>query len=93
MPLNDEHSEIAGALNRIEGRLAEVTKAVNALEEKSDFWHRASVTGGKTRADQVEELLSAVLAGKLVSRALLWTFGLIIAMGAAWSAWKGFHTK
>ena len=85
--------EIHAALNRIEGQLSEQTKLIHALEEKSDFWHRPSVPGARTRAQQVEDLLSALRAGGLVSRALLWIAGLIIAAGTAWTTLKGWHLR
>jgi hypothetical protein len=91
--MTDHQPEIEAALNRIEGQLSEQIRAIHALEEKSDFWHKPSVAGGRTRAQQVEDLLSALRAGGLVSRALLWVAGLIIAAGTVWSTLKGWNLK
>lgn len=89
----DDHPQIAAALNRIEGQLSEQTRAIRALEEKSDFWHKPSLPGGRTRAQEVEALTNAVRAGGFVSKALLRVAGAIIVAGTLWTTIKGIHLK
>lgn len=42
-----------------------------------------------SRAEEIDEALNAVKAGKFGARAVLWSAGFIAAMGAAWTAIKG----
>lgn len=74
-------------------QLAEIRETVEKLEDQSDFWHRPPVTGARTRAQQVEDLLSALRAGGLVSRGLLWIAGAVIAFGAAIPHVRGWIGK
>ena len=49
----------------------------------------ALIEGKTSRAEQIDEVLTAVRAGKLGTRIVLWICGLIAAVGAAYAAIKG----
>lgn len=74
-------------------RLGHIEDKLDKLEDQSDFWHKPPVAGARTRAQQVEDVLTAIRAGRLVSRGLLWIAGAIIAIGAAVPHLRGWIGK
>lgn len=63
------------------------------LSALHDYFMKPELPGKKTRAQEIDELLSAARAGKLGARAVLWVLGFVAAAGAAWGATKGWFTK
>lgn len=61
------------------------------LRELHDFWMKPSRPGKPSRADKVDQIFTAVEAGKIGARFVLWACGFIAAVGAAWAAIKGFR--
>ena len=59
------------------------------ISEMHDFWFKPPVAGRPTRAQQVDDVLTAVKTGKLTVRAALWMAGAIIAITAALGQVKG----
>jgi len=80
-------------IDEILAQLTEIKDDVHTLKEQSAFWHRPPVEGARTRAQQVQDLLDAIRAGRLVSRGLLWIAGAIIAFGAAVPHVRGWIGK
>lgn len=61
------------------------------IREVHEFLFKPAVPGGDvTRAKQIEELLNAARSGKLIARLALWMAGAIVAVGAAWTTFKGW---
>lgn len=60
------------------------------VKRTHDFWFVPAHPGRKTRAEQMDDLLTAVNTGKLTVRAGLWLAGVIAASTAAWAQVKGF---
>ena len=61
------------------------------IRDVHDFLFRPAIPGGDvTRAKQIEELLNAARSGKFIARFALWTAGAIVALGAAWTTFKGW---
>lgn len=55
-----------------------------------DYLFHPPVEGKTSRAEQLDEVLVAVRAGKLGTRALLWLSSLVVAAGAVWAALSGW---
>ena len=52
-----------------------------------DYLFHPPVVGKTSRAEQLDEVLAAVRAGKMTTRILVWVAGVIAAIGAVWTAW------
>jgi len=63
------------------------------VREMHDFWHKPDVLGKPTRAAQVDEILTAMRAGKMGARIIVWICGAIITVGGAVAASKGWLLK
>lgn len=59
------------------------------VKRTHDFWFEPPIEGKPNRAQQVDEVLSAVRAGKIGTRIVLWLCGLIAAVAAAYTTLKG----
>lgn len=55
-----------------------------------DFLFVPPIEGKPSRSEQLDEVLSAVRAGKMGTRMLLWLAGIIAACAAIWSNLAGF---
>lgn len=55
-----------------------------------DFLFEPPIKGKPPRAEQIDEVLSTVRAGKLGGRAVLWLAGVIAAAAAIWNSVGGF---
>lgn len=59
------------------------------MKRVHDWLFDPPIEGGNTRAKQLDDLLSAVRAGKLGGRATLWLAGAVAALLAAYAQIKG----
>lgn len=60
------------------------------IKEVHEFLFKEPVTGKPNRAVQLDEIMSAVRAGKLGTRVLLWLAGIVVGAGAIWGQTKGW---
>ena len=60
------------------------------IKRTHDFWFAPHVEGKPTRAEQIDELLSGVRAGKLGFRVALYLAGFVAAVGAAYGSVRGW---
>lgn len=60
----------------------------NKIDELHRFFFTPPLKGHPTRAQQIEDVLTAVRTGKNIARALLWVLGVIAACGVAWAQIK-----
>lgn len=79
---------MAGAVT--ENEHDDLQKILEMVRRGDDFLFQPHIQGKPTRAEQLDELLSAVRAGKIGTRITLWIAGVIAAFGAIWSNWVGF---
>lgn len=63
------------------------------VREMHDFWHKPDVPGKPTRAAQVDEVLTAMRAGKMGARVVVWISGAIITVGGAIAIARGWIPK
>lgn len=56
------------------------------LDDLHRYFMVEPLPGKKSRAQEIDDLLTAARAGKLTARAVLWVMGFIAAFGAAWAA-------
>lgn len=63
------------------------------IQRVHDFWFVPPLEGKPTRAEQTDEILAAVRAGKIGTRIVLWLAGLVIAVGAAVAVFKSGGVK
>lgn len=63
------------------------------VREMHDFWHKPDVAGKPTRAAQIDEVLTAMRAGKMSARIIVWICGAIITVASAAAALKGWSLK
>lgn len=59
------------------------------LEMLSRWLFEAPITGGRTRAEQIDDALAGLRAGKMGARILLWASGAVVALAAAYGTLKG----
>ncbi len=59
------------------------------IKEVHDFLFKPPLEGKESRARQLDEIMSAVRAGKMGTRILLWAAGVIAAFAALASQLKG----
>ena len=62
----------------------------NMIREVHEFLFRPPVEGRPNRAVQLDEIMSAVRAGKMGTRILLWLSGVFVAFAAVWGQAKGW---
>lgn len=60
------------------------------IKEVHEFLFKAPVEGKPNRAVQLDEIMSAVRAGKMGTRLLLWMSGVIVAFAAILGQAKGW---
>lgn len=60
------------------------------IKKVHDFWFVPPIEGKPSRAAQIDEVLSAVRAGKVGTRALLWLGGVLAAAGVILSNMSGW---
>ena len=60
------------------------------LKEMHDFWFQEPVQGGRTRAQEIHEMLTARRSLLWMGRALLYISGLVAAGATVWAAVRGF---
>jgi len=60
------------------------------IKEVHEFLFKSPMEGKPNRAVQLDEIMSAVRAGKLGTRVLLWLSGMVVAVGAIWGQTKGW---
>ena len=60
------------------------------IKRVHDFLFAPPIEGKPARSEQLDEVLSAVRAGKMGTRLLLWLAGLFAAATAVWSSISGF---
>lgn len=60
------------------------------LQQLHDFFMKPPVPGKPTRAQRIDDVLTAVTSGKMTMRVILWAAGALVAVGAAWSQLKGW---
>lgn len=60
------------------------------IKKVHDFLFTPPLENKPSRAQQIDDLLSAVRAGKLGARSLLWIAGFAAAMGAFFAQMKGW---
>ena len=60
------------------------------IQRVHDFLFRPHIEGKPTRAEQIDEALSALRAGKISARITLWLAAVFAAIGALWSNLPGF---
>jgi len=60
------------------------------IKEVHEFLFKAPMAGKPNRAVQLDEIMTAVRAGKLGTRVLLWLSGMVVAVGAMWGQTKGW---
>lgn len=63
------------------------------LTRIDQFLFKDMPAGGKSRADQIDQLLLAVRTGKLGVRAFLWLCGALVVAATAWGQFRGFFGK
>lgn len=59
------------------------------LQNLHDFFFKSHLEGKPTRAEQLDEVLMAVRAGKFGSRIILWLAGFVAALGVIWAYFTG----
>jgi hypothetical protein len=60
------------------------------IKEVHEFLFKAPVEGKPNRAVQLDEIMSAVRAGKMGTRILLWLSGVVVAIAAVVGQAKGW---
>lgn len=60
------------------------------IDELHRFFFDAPLKGQPTRAQLIEDVLTAYKTSKLTVRAFLWLLGAIAAVGIAWAQIKSF---
>ena len=77
-------------LERLDGRRKAMTADEKAkLDDLHGFFMRPRAPGRPSRAQEIDEVLSAVAAGRIGIRLGLWLAGTIVAVSAAWTAVRG----
>lgn len=61
-----------------------------ALRELHDFFMKPSIKGKKSRAEMIDELLTASTSAKFAVRAFLYLCSFIIAVSTAYAAVRGW---
>ncbi|EEX09636.1 hypothetical protein SL1157_1680 [Ruegeria lacuscaerulensis ITI-1157] len=59
------------------------------IKEVHDFLFKPPLEGKSSRAEQLDEIMSAVRAGKMGTRILLWLAGVVAAVSAILVQFKG----
>ena len=59
------------------------------MREVRDWLMKPPISGQPSRAEQLDQLLSSVRAGKMGARVFLYMCGAVVAVIAAWNALKG----
>lgn len=59
------------------------------LDEVHDFLLKPTGPGKPSRAEQLDDALAGVRAGKITARFILWISGFMVAIVAAWNSLKG----
>lgn len=59
------------------------------MKRLDDFLFKPPIEGKPSRAQQIDELLAAVRAGKMGTRLLLWLAGVVAASTALWATISG----
>ncbi len=59
------------------------------IKRTHDFWFVPPIEGKSSRAEQIDELLGAVRAGKIGTRIVLWLAGLVAAIGVVVAQMRG----
>ena len=54
------------------------------IAEIHDFLFGKPITGGPSRAEQIETVLKGARSAGLLARAVLWVSGFVTAISAAW---------
>lgn len=60
------------------------------VDDLHSFFMRRELPHKKTRAEEIDEILATVRAGKIGARLTLWGLGFIAAVGAAWGSTRGW---
>lgn len=63
-----------------------IRKLAERQERMNRFLFHPPIEGKATRAEQIDEVLSAVRAGKIGTRVVLWLCGLVAAVAGAYAA-------
>jgi len=63
------------------------------LDQIHAFFFKTDLPKKPSRAEQIDQLLGAVRAGKVTTRVIMWAAGLIIAVTGVYSTAKGLWPK
>lgn len=75
--------------SRIDEMRKEIKELRQDLRKVHDFLYDPPMEGHESRATMIDQVLSAVLVGKLTARVALWLAGAVAAISAAWAVLKG----
>lgn len=63
------------------------------LKELHDFWMKPSRKGRKSRAEQIDDVLTTVQTGRLTFRAVLYLAGALVGLSVSWEHIKELIVK
>lgn len=63
------------------------------IKDVHDWLFKPPIRGKPDRANQLDDLLSGVRAGKLFGRVVLYMAGFVVAIGGAYGTMKGWFHK